>query len=576
MPKTVAPFDNISDWNVISKYMYPYPRIVPAPGDKTTSDGSISFASNVKHLPSDSGSMDISYNFKGGSHVYDLNVYPNDPSKYSLPLIDGTLSPKAIGMWVKGNKNLVGSPSTGLSAGALTLTLGFYQANNMPINMYPAAVSSDGWTYVVGQLLAGLQFPLRLNYIGLVVIKPQTDMTGDVYISDIQALYSPRTPKSPKYIPIPDNPSWLQFKNSPSDFSKPGFTFAAFDDAHLVASEPSSTNSAVMHPIQQQISGMPNSYKPSFLTPLGDMIDSSTTSNYDYLQSIYKSFGLPIHPVVGNHEITQGAVPENTLYTKYFGPTHYTYTVGNARFIVLDNAHGGILNSDPYQNPKDEEQYKWLVSVLNQNTSKDTFFIVHMPAYDPHVIKNSQMKDRYEAQMYEQLAIKYQNSHKGTHVVMMYGHARGFNENLLDAKGNNVQGGMPNFVIADAGAPPYATTNQGGFYNYALFHVAPNGDVQFVVQPVLSKIQISAPTSTIKASQSEQLSATGTSVTGDDAKALQVPIQNPASHEWVSSNPKVVSVDLDTGKITGRQPGTATITCESGGVSSQVIINVTK
>ena len=64
-----------------------------------------------------------------------------------------------------------------------------------------------------------------------------------------------------------------------------------------------------------------------------------------------QSFGLPFHDAVGNHEIGQGADPEDQNWTTLFGDTHYSYTDGDAEFIVTDSANGGLLASDPYQVP---------------------------------------------------------------------------------------------------------------------------------------------------------------------------------------------------------------------------------
>jgi hypothetical protein len=79
----------------------------------------------------------------------------------------------------------------------------------------------------------------------------------------------------------------------------------------------------------------------------------------------------------------------------------------------------------------------------------------------------------------------------------------------------------------------------------------------------------------LAAGAAEQLSATGTTPTGDNLTALQVPIADPASHLWSSSNPQVAAVDPDTGQLTARSPGTATISVLSGGVTGSVTITVT-
>ncbi|HEX4206117.1 MAG TPA: Ig-like domain-containing protein, partial [Ktedonobacteraceae bacterium] len=227
----------------------------------------------------------------------------------------------------------------------------------------------------------------------------------------------------------------------------------------------------------------------------------------------------------------------------------------------------------PFQVPN-ESQYQWLVNQLNANTSPLVFITTHVPAYDPHPVKTSQFADSYEAQMYELLAERYQQTHPNVHVVLLFGHARGFSENLLDQYGNDAAHGLPNFVVADVGVPAYAPANQGGFYNYVLFHVLPNGQMQFAVMPLLNKIDVTASsnTSTLGIGQTLQLTATGTAPNGDDLAPLKLPISDPASHYWTSSNPRIASVDGASGKVTAHRAGTATITCTSDMIHGSIIL----
>src|SRR5262249_17777673 len=162
----------------------------------------------------------------------------------------------------------------------------------------------------------------------------------------------------------------------------------------------------------------------------------------------------------------------------------------------------------------------------------------------------------YEAQQYEQLAANYQATHPQVHVVLLFGHARGVAEQLLNPLGQPDPNGLPNFTVADAGVPAYAPADQGGFYNYPLFHVLPNGGVQLAMQPVLDSIAITAPQASLAAGANEQLTATGTTPTGNDLAPLQMPIADPASHQWSSSDKQVASVDPSTGKLTAINPGT--------------------
>lgn len=258
-----------------------------------------------------------------------------------------------------------------------------------------------------------------------------------------------------------------------------------------------------------------------------------------------------------------------------FGDTHFQYTDGGANVIVTDSAHGGLTESDPYQVPGDE-QWRWLVQTLTANTAPDVVVTTHMPAYDPHPAANSEFADRWEAQMYLQLSENYQRTHPQVHVVDLYGHARGFAEQILNPEGQPVAPGqgVPQLTVADLGVTAYAPPDEGGFYNFGLLHTTPNGDMQFTVEPVLSSITVAAPSDSLATGKSETVTATGTNVGGDNEPELTLPIADPASHVWTSSDPKIASVDPDTGAVTAVHPGTATISVRSGGITGSVTLMV--
>jgi exopolysaccharide biosynthesis protein len=520
--------------------------------------------------PGDTGSMDVSYSIPKASGVSQVVFYPSSTNVAIGTSADGE-APDAIGVWIKG---IGGSGGTPLGKGVLTFAEQWIEINGQTETFYPTAVTYNGWQLIVAAIPAGTEFPLSIGFLDFLVINPSQTTSGDLYVADLEGLYSPRQPVTPTYTAIPDNPSWLQYTGSPADFGPGGATIADFDDSHLQSGDHNTTGSVVTNDISQAIQALPSNAAPNMLQVNGDLTDTGSIADTDYGYQVLQSFGLPFHDAVGNHEIGQGADPEDQNWSSLYGPTHYTYTDGNAEFIVTDSANGGLLASDPYQVPS-EEQYQWLASQLTASTSKVIFLVTHMPAYDPHAVMNSQFADRYEAEMYEQLAATYQASHPQAHVILLFGHARGVAEQLLDPLGNPDPNGLPNFTVADAGVPAYATVDQGGFYNYALFHVLPDGDVQFAIQPVLTSIAVTAPASSLAVGSTEQLSATGTTPTGDDLSPLQVPIADPASHAWSSSDPKVADVDPSTGEVTADSDGTATISVLSGGVTGTVTITVT-
>ena len=380
-------------------------------------------AGDVPPGDTSSSSMEFDYNFPGGAGVKQIVFWPNTGD--AVTVNSAGQAPTGIGLWVKGD-------GTGPE-----LAESYIDVNGTTTTLYPTTVTWNGWQLVVCQLPAGMNFPLTINFLDFLTISNPTTYTGTLKVADLSALYTPRPVTGPPYVAVPDNPSWLQFKESADQFSPHGSTILAGDDAHLLASDPGSASANVIAAIGKRLPTLAPQAQPNLVQTLGDMSDDGLLPDLQFAKTEIASLGLPYHDAVGNHEITQGGNPENGNFSQVFGDPHYAYTDGSANVIVVDSAHGGLTESDPYQVPGDE-QWTWLVQQLTDNTSPVVLVTTHMPAYDPHPAANSQFADRWEAQMYLQLVQNYQLSHSSVHVAMLYGHARGFAEQILNPLGQPV------------------------------------------------------------------------------------------------------------------------------------------
>lgn len=510
------------------------------------------------------GSLRITYGMPAGSGVKQLVFWDNN----DITIGDNAsgVAPTGIGLWVDGDGN------------GFTLHEQYVDVNGKATPLAETPETWHGWRFYTAAIPPGTTFPITMDYLDFYTINPSTPLNGTLEVTGLSALYSPRPVVTPPYVAVPDNPDWLRYTENAADFGPSGATLLAGDDAHLLADDPGSTAADVFKAVATRLPTLPAQAKPGAAQFLGDMADDGLAPDLAFAKTTMASLGIPYRDAVGNHEISQGGVPENGNFAADFGDTHYAYTVGGANVIVADSAHGGLLASDPFGVPS-EEQYRWLVAQLTANTSKDVIVATHMPAYDPHPVADSQFADRWEARMYVRLVQRYQESHPDTHVIMLYGHARGFAEQILNPQGqpaDTAHGGIPQLTIADLGQTAYAPPNEGGFYNFGLLHVNPSGDVQYSVEPVLSRIAVTAPEATLAVGGQEQLSATGTAVGGDNLPALLMPIADPASHVWASSDPRVATVDTRTGAVTARRPGTVVVSVTSGGITSSTTIIVTR
>ncbi|MDX2649745.1 phosphodiester glycosidase family protein [Streptomyces sp. PA03-1a] len=509
----------------------------------------------------EAGSLRLDYSMPAGSGVKQLVLSPKVTLKTDTA--NGQV-PTAIGVWIKGDGN------------GIELAEKYIGVNGTSTTLYPTFVTWKDWHLAVAQLPAGMQFPLTISFIDFLAISPSTAYSGSLNVAGLQALYSPRPVTVPEYRAIPQNPKWLSFEEDSADFAKRGTTILTGDDAHMLASDPGSVSSNVMDSIAERLPTLTPQARPDSAQFLGDMPDDGKLADLQYAKSKMDALGIPERDIVGNHEITQGADSENGNFSDTFGETHYAYGQGAARMIVTDNSHGSLQSSDPFQNPEGV-QYPWLVQQLTDTTAKDVLVITHMPAYDPHPAANSQFTDRWEARMYLRLVQRYQQTHPKQHVIMMYGHARGFAEQILDPEGRSVttdEGGIPQFTFADLGMPAYAPADQGGIYHFGLVRIGDDGNLQYTVEPALASIEVTGPTDPIARGDRVTLTATGDQIAGDNIAPLTIPIADPASHVWTSGDPKVASVDPSTGALTAHRSGTATITVTSGGVTGTTQVTV--
>lgn len=469
-----------------------------------------------------------------------------------------------------------------------------------------AATDYNRWNERSAKLVWGVftSYPLTIQDISLVGQNATGANVGKFTFAGMKLQYSVGTPtQATPYEPInPNNPSWLQYTQDPADFRPGGQTFIIGDDGHLVAANhdsSSATNLDAMvnrttgKPYQtvsgQTVAPLPTQARPDVALSLGDISDTGSKEDLAYAKAQWEKFGLPLYDVVGNHEVSQGTIPQNTNFADVFQQdTHFTFRQGKATFIGLDNSSGSIVNSDKFQKPA-EPQYPWLAKQLDKAKTPVIFVGIHMPAYDHGPNKSNQFSNRWEAQQYLQLIQDYRLAHKDKRVVLMYGHSRGFANQLIDPLGNPADAklGIPQFTIADIGTRPYVAADKGGIFHFALFHVNTDGTVQYSVQAMLKSMTIDQGTAgadaatprtdTLVAGQAKQYTATAVNANGNDiSDPPTMKVADPMSHVWTSSNKKVATIDPVTGAVTTLKPGTTTISVTTGGITSSLNLLVSR
>lgn len=121
---------------------------------------------------------------------------------------------------------------------------------------------------------------------------------------------------------------------------------------------------------------------PAAAVMLGDHVWDNLDS-FPRVKADYKSLGIPVYPVIGNHDHNLAVSDDHGsagVYRQYFGPTYYAFAMGGDYYIVLDNIV--YKGNKTYDEAIDEQQLKW-VETLRQYIPKGSrvFVAMHCPAY---------------------------------------------------------------------------------------------------------------------------------------------------------------------------------------------------
>ncbi len=219
--------------------------------------------------------------------------------------------------------------------------------------------------------------------------------------------------------------------------------------------------------------------QPAFVIGTGDYIEGSTdpqTVRAQYARFFealmpLKTRGLyqreediPVALSTGNHDI-RGSVANARIFDEYFGGRQYSFDRANCHFIILDSEIPGE------EGRIKGKQWEWLMSDIAAAQDAGFIFVtLHRPLFPVDGHRGSSMdvdiplRDRLHA-----LFVKHQVS------AVFMGHEHLYNHSRRD--------GVDYFITGGAGAPLYASPQDGGYYHYLVATVT-NTDYQVNVHPV--------------------------------------------------------------------------------------------
>ena len=116
-----------------------------------------------------------------------------------------------------------------------------------------------------------------------------------------------------------------------------------------------------------------------FAINLGDLVFNDMTKFDDFIDCASKS-GFQMFHAIGNHDHDQTTILDTRFGTmhfeEYFQPVNYSFNVGEAHYIILDNITWNRKSTkEPYNIGLDEFTYKWLEQDL-QFVPKDQTIVI--------------------------------------------------------------------------------------------------------------------------------------------------------------------------------------------------------
>ncbi|WP_327366060.1 phosphodiester glycosidase family protein [Streptomyces sp. NBC_01217] len=301
------------------------------------------------------------------------------------------------------------------------------------------------------------------------------------------------------------------------------------------------------------------------LIPVGQEPAANSTPNP-------KSGSVPCYYVPGNHESygLNNVQQDLTNFTKEFGRPYRTFDHKGTRFILLASSVGSLRGTAWDQLPMLQ---KALADAKNDGSVHNVMVFAHHPVDDPAETKSSQLGDRDEAALIEQMLTDFRGStDKGA--AMVGSHAQIANVHRLE--------GVPYTVLPSSGKDPYGTPDRGGFTGWVNWSVDADRSaneqwLQTDVRAFAQSITLNTPAS-VEAGETAQLSGSIVQPQGVGTGTRVVPLRYPMSVHWsgssnlaIGSGKHAIDQARDKGKVAILDPRTRTLTAlRSGSVTVSV------
>jgi 3',5'-cyclic AMP phosphodiesterase CpdA len=199
-----------------------------------------------------------------------------------------------------------------------------------------------------------------------------------------------------------------------------------------------------------------------FAIDVGDLVSEGGKGKYrHFLNQVQENLAIPFLTAIGNHDLNNGS---SDNYLEIFGPTYYTFQIGQSYFIILDaTTESGF----------DKPERQWLEDELQKaQTSKARFIFMHVPPFDPRGSGFNKCLPEKDRKDLLDLFRRYKVSH------LFASHIHGYFSDVWE--------GVPYTITGGAGGGLQGSDPQHFFHHYIKVHVH-DGKVDTTVQRVEAK-----------------------------------------------------------------------------------------
>jgi serine/threonine-protein phosphatase CPPED1 len=231
-----------------------------------------------------------------------------------------------------------------------------------------------------------------------------------------------------------------------SDLSE--FTFAVFGD--------NKGNTSIFLPLLRDIDSRE---EIDFLVDLGDLVDGGSKEHYRcFLDQVQGNPTSPLLTVIGNHDLGKGG---SANYREIFGPTFYSFQIGENDFIVLDAVS---------ESGFDRTERIWLEDELRKAQAfKTRFVFMHVPPFDPRGGAFNKCLPEVDRKDLLDLFRRYDVTH------LFASHIHGYFSGAWE--------GIPYTITGGAGGSLQGSDPQHFFHHYVEVHVK-NGRANTIVRRI--------------------------------------------------------------------------------------------